>query len=446
MWNATRQPLALIILAFSLSVPSAHAVIDKTVTWADMADIDLSKVFHTEYASNHNMYEPLISDSMLELVLRDADSRVGSEFHVPDSYKDAVKFWLKIYVEYTTQHVVVFDDLHHDLVYEVLDFRDLAKRARNLVAYEIMRERKINKTIAAYKAALRSLIKNPRPRKPTEIQRKIIAAREKARHKHSYSQMLKNLRTQTGQRDNIMKGLVAAEMFFPKMERMFTEIGVPFELTRLSLVESSFNLRAISRVGATGVWQFMLASAKEYMTVAPSLEIDERLSPLKSTAAAAKLLKRNYQILGSWDQAITAYNHGFRSLRKVNTHRRRTKSKEPFYAGCVKGPRLGWAGRNYYAEFLAVLHAEAYRQLFYGKTPNDPIREVEFVRVDQPRSAAQLAKSFNVSMEEFRMLNPDIRNPRRQVPKGFWVILPVDRNQIADAADGKSQDQSNSSG
>src|SRR5690606_8417959 len=100
------------------------------------------------------------------------------------------------------------------------------------------------------------------------------------------------------------------------MEEIFTQLDLPIELTRIPLVESSFNIMAHSKAGAVGVWQFMPLSGKEYMKVDPSIGIDERRSPLKSTIAAARLLKRNLKMTGNWPLAITAYNHGFTGIKR----------------------------------------------------------------------------------------------------------------------------------
>src|ERR1700723_2607489 len=95
-------------LAFSTFLgTSAQAAYNQPVTWSDMSSLDLRPVFKSEYASTSNLFEPSIPDSATELVLRDADGRINKEFHVPQSMKENVGFWLKIYTEYTTQHLVI---------------------------------------------------------------------------------------------------------------------------------------------------------------------------------------------------------------------------------------------------------------------------------------------------------------------------------------------------
>lgn len=412
-------------LLLCLSMEPAFAAFERPVTWSDMSALDLRPVFQSPYASPANLYDPAIPVSAFELVLRDADKRVNPEFHIPPSMRDMVGFWLRIYTEYSTQHVVIFDSTHPDIVYEVLDFRQLATTARNRVVYEIQSKHKIKSTMRAYRAALARLARHPNPKNPTPIEAKLIEIRKGKGNSHSFAEMAQHLRAQTGQRDNIIKGLLAAEAFFPKMEDIFKNMGVPAELTRLSLVESSFNLNAISRVGASGVWQFMRPSAKEYLLVDERIGIDERVSPLKSTVAAAKLLKRNYEMLDQWALAVTSYNHGLRGLIRVANNKKKYRDISKLFDLCIRDRTLGWASRNYYAEFLAVLHAEAYRNYFYGTAPDTyQFNNLAFIQLEKPTAALPLMLEHGISLQEFRFLNPEVKDLKRKLPPGFWLVLP----------------------
>ena len=224
------------------------------VTWADMSSMDLRPALKSPYSSAGNLYEATLPESALLLVMKDADARISREFHIPDTLKPVVGFWLKVYSEYTTQHVVIYDAHHPELVYEVLDFRQLAKTSRNRVVYEIVSKKRVQKAIESYRNAFSRLSRNTAPKNPTTEERNILAALKKLPHKHNFVDLKKSLRTQTGQRDNIIKGLLAAETFFPKMEQLFTKMGVPLELTRLTLVESSFNLNAKSNHVVATSW------------------------------------------------------------------------------------------------------------------------------------------------------------------------------------------------
>jgi hypothetical protein len=407
--------------------PLAMAAYNQPVTWSDMSSLDLGRVLKSEYASPANLLEPTIPDTANELVLRDADNHISKEFHVPPELKENVTFWLKIYTQYTTQHLVFFDSRHPSMIYDVLDFRDLAKSARSPVVYEIIRKQRIQKKIAAYRLAFRQLAKNPHPAHPSVEQANILREITRLPHKHSFAELNKSIHFQTGQRDNIAKGLVAAEAFLPKMERLFVDMNIPIELTRLSLVESSFDLSAESRVGASGIWQFLRQSGKEFLLIDDQHQIDERLSPLKATMAAGRLLKRNYGILNDWSLAVTSYNHGIRGLPR-HAENMTPEQIHKIYDTCDnKHSHLGYASRNYYSEFLAVLHAEAYRKLYFGTAPHIPdhVPFTEFDQLGKADFAANIAKQRKISLQDFRLLNPDVRNINRKVPAGFWIALPA---------------------
>lgn len=404
------------------------AASDQPVTWSDMSSLDLKPVLRSDYASPTNLLEPVINPGAFEVALQDADSLISPEFHVPDALRPAVEFWLRIYTVYSTENVVLFDSHHPEIVYEVLDFRELSKTARNRVVYEIVRRRRVKKAVRTYHDALLALARRARRQKDlqpaNDVEARILAAIKKAHGRQPFSSLAGRIRAQTGQRDNIIKGLLAAEAYFPKMEQVFLALGIPVELTRLSLVESSFNLSANSRAGAAGVWQFMPGPGRKLMMIDYHVGIDERRSPLKATVAAGKLLKENYQRFKSWPLAVTSYNHGLRGLTRFRGGRGADFDGIARLFDADKRSPLRWAGRNYYAEFLAVLHAEAYRSLFYGVPPVQSMGSVAFQQIKRPETAMTLAQEHNVSLQTFKTENPDIQNLGRKLPTGFWVALP----------------------
>ena len=431
--------IAAISASALLPASTAFAAYAQPVTWEDMSAMDLRPAFKTQYASPDNLMDPLVSASDMDLVMRDADARISQEFHIPDTLKSTVAFWLQIYTQYTTQHVVIFDSHHPEMIYDVLDFRDLSHTARNRVVYEIVSKARVKKAMAAYRNALSRLARHPNPKKPTREEQNILAAIKKISHKHSFSELARQVRSQTGQRDNIIKGLLAAETFFPKMEQIFTKMDVPLELTRLTLVESSFNLNARSKVGASGVWQFMPKSGKEYLMIDDKTSVDERLSPLKATVAAAKLLKRNRHILGHWALAVTSFNHGVRGLPRLDAKNLKDGKEAEFarfstlFDSCSKkkGKKvLGYASRNYYAEYLAVLHAEAYRHKFYGEPPKALVQPVAFERAKPGKTAVQIASDHGLPLQQFELYNPDVMNLHTKLPHGFLIAIPGEADDL----------------
>lgn len=374
-----------------------------------------------------------------QTAMTDADRRIDESFRVPAPMKNTVSLWLRVYTEFSSEQTVFFDKKHPEVIYEVMDFRDLKRSSRNLMAYEIVRERRLKKQMAEYRKAFASLLKkskraklNPDSPKLSPLERKILAATTLSEHQHPLREWNSGFHIQTGQRDSIIKGLLSAETFFPKMEEIFEELDIPKELTRIPLVESSFNLNAHSRAGAQGVWQFMPASGKEYMKVDPALGIDERISPLKATVAAARLLRRNLVIAGNWPLAITAYNHGYTGIKKLNAAQRETALDGRLFSLCSNNKRrtLGYASSNYYAEFLALLHAEAYKDLFYGDTPLPVAPALTFHRVNAPLTALEYSRRNGIPLQDFRLFNPDIRNVNVRLPVGYYVILPGNDGEI----------------
>jgi hypothetical protein len=137
---------------------------------------------------------------------------------------------------------------------------------------------------------------------------------------------------------------------------------VPDSLAVLPFIESGYNPDAYSHVGAAGLWQIMKGTGRPFLRI--SRKVDERRDPFKATAAAAQILKGNYRALGTWPLAITAYNHGAAGVgRGVKDAGSREISD---LVQRYKGPAFGFASRNFYAEFAAVLELISQRQQYFG--------------------------------------------------------------------------------
>ena len=142
--------------------------------------------------------------------------------------------------------------------------------------------------------------------------------------------------------------MLGAENFFmPIFEEALESYGLPLELKYLPIVESALNPRAVSRAGATGLWQFMLATGKNYGLEVNSL-VDERCDPVLSTYAAAHYLSDLYRIFGDWNLVIAAYNCGPDNIKKAIHRADGERDYWQIY------PYLPRETRGYVPSFIAV--------------------------------------------------------------------------------------------
>ncbi|MFZ9595322.1 MAG: lytic transglycosylase domain-containing protein [Bdellovibrionia bacterium] len=403
----------------------------RSIAWSDMDPVEPELIARTQFASPQNQTDTTISDATLNSVLNDEDHRIQSDFHIHPEFQTPTRFWLKIYTQYSTKDVVIYDSKNMNLIYEVVDLRPIQKRSRNAVVFEILSERKIKKTLQAYQKAFLALAKNPKPKNPTREQSLILQATAHQRANGQtgsfhWKEMATQLKSMKGQRDPIVHGLLAGETLFPKMEQIFKQAQVPIELTRLCLVESSFNIRAGSKVGASGLWQIMPKVGHQYLKMNERIGLDERYSALKSTVAAAKLLKFNYKILGSWLLAVVAYNHGFKGLPRFKPENYEySKIAYLFQPQRGKKAVLGWASQNYYAEYMAILYASFYEKELYGEFPRTQTpRPMEFVKLTEPKTGLQLIREHGLETSDFLAYNTELKDLRQPLPVGLWIAYP----------------------
>jgi len=266
---------------------------------------------------------------------RHQEKIAGSDFVVPTGLKEDVEFWKKIYSQYTSDQAVMHDPDDLGRVYGVIDIphcdepptKDCLKAREDAITAE----------------------------KERLAEKKWGSAREAGR-----------IRAQVGQRDKFIVGLESSKGVLEKVEVVFEEYGIPVEISRLAFVESMFNTRAYSRSRAAGIWQIMPATARIF-GLRVGGKFDERYDPIKSTYVAARHLKRDYNRLGSWDLAINAYNSGPGRIADA-VNQLGTKNIVKIIKN-YSNPSYGFAARNFYPCFLAVLEVyEGRDKYFYEKT------------------------------------------------------------------------------
>ena len=427
-WASARGAL----LAAALFIPSpAPAAFDAPGSWEVPQETDYRVENHSRFTAPWRLFHSLLSQDAEQKMFSDAENRLPPEFSVPRGLEPQVRFWLSIYTRYSSHEAVIFDEDHPDVVYDVLDFRELARISRNRAAFEIVSRKILKDRFSAYERAFDGLKLGRRARARSPEAQRILQARSLISHQHSFSEAKRSLRVQWGQRDQVMEGLLSSSAYLQRMEGIFTQMEIPPELVLLSLVESSFHWAAVSHAGATGVWQFMPETGAEFMLVQTNGDIDERLSPIKSTVAAGKLLKRNFRLLGNWPLAISAYNHGHTKWARLKPSQ--WHMVPSILSQCSRSKplvKLGFASRNYYAEFLALMRAYRYQEIAYGLLPEGRLQSVRFVLNRRPSTLRELSALHAVPEAELRRLNPDIKVTASAIPAGYWLSVPSSRDDF----------------
>jgi len=263
--------------------------------------------------------------------------------------EDRIEFWKKVYTQYGQDDVIIHDRIRVNLIY------DVAVRGEQ--------EAKVDSVEQAIEE-IRSNLENPENLSPFAKQiRDTIVANGVPLTAASLGDLRGNIHTQLGIKERFREGIVRSGRYLEAFQEIFDKEGLPLEIALLPLVESSFENRALSNAGAAGIWQFTRGTGRLYLTV--SRRIDERLDPAKATRAAARLLRDNYDALGSWPLAITAYNHGRGGMLRAQSEvgsSDMTKVIDEY-----KGPLFGYASMNFYSEFLAAVDVYKNYEQYFGQ-------------------------------------------------------------------------------
>lgn len=225
--------------------------------------------------------------------------------------------------------------------------------------------------------------------------------------------------------------LGASNFYMPIFEQALETYSLPLELKYLPVIESGLNPKAVSRVGATGLWQFMLATAKNYGLEINSL-LDERCDPIKSSYAAANYLSDLYRIFGDWNLVIAAYNCGPEKLTQAIHRAGGSKDYWKIY------PYLPRETRGYVPAFIAANYIMNYycEHNICPMTTDLPAK-TDTILVSRDVHFKQIAQVLNMDEELVRSLNPQYR---KDIVIGYTkpstLRLPVEKiNSFIDQED-----------
>ncbi len=218
--------------------------------------------------------------------------------------------------------------------------------------------------------------------------------------------------------------MAISEYYFPLFEDALAKQNVPLEIKYLAVVESALNPKAVSRVGATGLWQFMYQTGKQYNLSIDSY-VDDRSDPLKASEAAAQYMTNMYKIFGDWDLVLASYNSGPGNVAKAI---RRSGGQQNFWNIRKYLPQ---ETQGYVPAFLATMYIYEYHKE-HGIVPNRAIVKhfaTDTIMIQKQISFKQLSDLLDIPVAQLQMLNPQFK--LNVVPAYFdnkhFLRLPLDK-------------------
>ncbi|MEY3659518.1 MAG: hypothetical protein RLZZ169_343 [Pseudomonadota bacterium] len=335
-----------------------------------------------------------------------------ADFPLPATLEPAVGFWIKVYTQASTEEGFLHDDENLSIIYEKLPRdRDVIDERRKQIAADLQ------------------VLGTGKRSDLSDAQQSLLELWGSDTSAATFKLAAQRVRWQLGQSDRYLEGLQRSGAYTPHIRAAARSLGVPEALAVLPHVESSFHPGATSSVAATGMFQFMRETAKRFMRV--DAVVDERLDPFKAADAAMRLLKENHEELGTWPLALTAYNHGTNGMLRA-VRESGTRDIGEIVAN-YKGPRFGFASRNFYAQFLAARQVEEDAERYFGTVTLQKAPDFAEHTLSGYVEADVIARALGVSVDTLRRDNPALLAPiwsgGKRIPEGY--VVRVDRLDFA---------------
>ncbi len=349
-------------------------------------------------------------------------------------FENEIGFWEKVFTVYESNQVLLHDDRDLRLIYYVKEFDagpgsddKEARRQKKVLDGEITSLKRDLEMINRYGPDSGQL--NSRQKEIAEKIRELGYGFDAS----TIYQLKLRLRYQRGIRDKVRASLIRSGRYLGIMKEIFRRNGLPEDLAYLPHVESSFDYNAYSSAGAAGVWQFTRGTGRSYLRISGS--VDERLDPIKSTEAAARLLKENYEALGTWAMTMTSYNYGRNGMLRAkqlygNDFRKIVDKHNSRY--------FGFASRNFYAEFLTAMKVAKNYQDYFEELPIEPQLSFETIRLERSYDAGYFTSVPGINLEILTDYNPHIsrvlKRTMKIIPAGVEVRIPMGSHDAVIAA------------
>ncbi|HEX8016176.1 MAG TPA: LysM peptidoglycan-binding domain-containing protein [Flavobacterium sp.] len=242
---------------------------------------------------------------------------------------------------------------------------------------------------------------------PTELlKQRLQVMNEKSPFEIEYNQGLENIIKSflKNRKKSFSRLMALSEYYFPIFEDAFAKQNVPLEIKYLAVVESALNPKAVSKMGATGLWQFMYGTGKQYDLKIDSY-IDERSDPLKATAAASEYMTKMFNVFGDWELVLASYNSGPGNVTKAI---RRSGGKTKYWDIRNYLPK---ETQGYVPAFLATMYLFEFHKE-HGINPERAVVknfETDTIRIKEKMSFKQIADLLDMPQSQLELLNPSYK-------------------------------------
>lgn len=242
---------------------------------------------------------------------------------------------------------------------------------------------------------------------PTELLKERLAAMDaKSPFNIEYNQGLENIIKSflKNRKKSFGRLMAISEYYFPMFEEALAKQNVPLEIKYLAVVESALNPKAVSRMGATGLWQFMYQTGKLYNLKIDSY-VDERSDPLKSSEAAAQYMTNMYAIFGDWDLVLASYNSGPGNVTKAI---RRSGGQQNYWNIRKNLPK---ETQGYVPAFLATMYIYEYHNEHGIKPDRALVKQfaTDTIMIKKQMSFKQISDLLDVPVAQLQLLNPSYK-------------------------------------
>ena len=354
-------------------------------------------------------------------------------FSCPNSLLPRVGFWVEVFSRWNTNTAIFHDKENPQRVFSTLSRKEGCRRSRKGDSIDGERKR--------LKKSLKVLASKVERGKSLSRSQKQMMRNFEGLPASEIRATAERIRCQSGNQDRMREALTNFHRYRPAILDALEAQNLTPELQYLPFVESAFNPKALSHVGAAGMWQIMPSTGKS-LGLKINHAVDERYDPRLATVAAAKYFRNSVDDLSetafengfSVDQSnlnpfvITSYNYGVRGMMRaikqvgLDYEKLLTEYKSPNFQTAVK---------NFYASFLAARHVAKNSEQFFGVVePNREgvIHSFNSVSLSRATSVKRIVKHLGVEKDDLKTLNPALRKAvwrdRALIPKSYLLKLP----------------------